>query len=58
MIEKTVNSLRELLNEADAPVTIAVKDGIEFENGFEAKEFAKLVGIELRPGDIAQEDLS
>lgn len=58
MIEKTVNSLRDLLNEADAPVTIAVKDGIEFENGFEAKEFAKLVGIELRPGDIAQEDLS
>lgn len=58
MIEKTVNSLRDLLNDADAPVTIAVKDGIEFENGFEAKEFAKLVGIELRPGDIAQDDPS
>ncbi len=56
MIEKTVNSLRELLNEADASVTIAVRDGIEFENGFEAKEFAKLAGVELRPGDITQED--
>ncbi|WP_218150140.1 anti-phage-associated DUF499 domain-containing protein [Neptunomonas qingdaonensis] len=54
MIEKIVNSLRDVLNEADAPVAIAVKDGIDFENGFEAKEFAKLVGIELRPGDIAQ----
>jgi hypothetical protein len=56
MIEKTVNSLRDLLNEADANVAIAVKDGIDFENGFEAKEFAKLVGIELRPGDIAQDE--
>ncbi|OEF00652.1 AAA family ATPase [Vibrio crassostreae 9ZC13] len=56
MIEKTVNSLRELLNEADAAVTVNVRDGIEFENGFEAKEFAKLAGIELRPGDVAQEE--
>ncbi|MBY6226422.1 DUF499 domain-containing protein [Ferrimonas balearica] len=56
MIEQTVNSLREVLNDQDASVTITVKDGIEFENGFEAKEFAKIVGIELRPGDIAQED--
>ena len=56
MIEKTVNSLRDVLNEADAHVAIAVKDGIDFENGFEAKEFAKLVGIELRPGDITQDE--
>ncbi|MCC5517983.1 DUF499 domain-containing protein [Vibrio splendidus] len=56
MIEKTVSSLRELLNEADATVTVKVSDGIEFENGFEAKEFAKLAGIELRPGDVAQEE--
>jgi hypothetical protein len=56
MIEKTVNSLRDVLNEVDAHVAISVKDGIDFENGFEAKEFAKLVGIELRPGDIAQDE--
>jgi hypothetical protein len=56
MIEQTVNSLRELLNEADASVTVKVSDGIDFENGFEAKEFAKLAGLELRPGDIAQDD--
>ncbi|EOB2784915.1 anti-phage-associated DUF499 domain-containing protein [Vibrio vulnificus] len=56
MIEKTVSSLRDLLNDADATVTVKVSDGIEFENGFEAKEFAKLAGIELRPGDVAQEE--
>ena len=56
MIEATVNSLRDVLNEADANVSIAVRDGIDFENGFEAKEFAKLVGIELKPGDVSQEE--
>ena len=55
MIETTINSLRDLLNEVDAPVTITVKDGIDFTNGFEAKEFAKLIGIELRSGDIVQD---
>ena len=56
MIEKTVNSLREVLNEADAQVTLSIKDGVEFESGFEAKEFAKIVGVELRPGDISQDE--
>ena len=56
MIENTINSLRDVLKEADAQVTISVKDGIEFENGFEAKEFAKLVGIELKPGDVSQDE--
>jgi hypothetical protein len=56
MIEATVNSLRDVLNEADANVSIAVRDGIDFESGFEAKEFARLVGIELKPGDIAQDE--
>lgn len=56
VIENTVNSLRHALNEVDANVSIAVKDGIDFENGFEAKEFAKLVGIDLRPGDITQNE--
>ncbi|MGR7919553.1 anti-phage-associated DUF499 domain-containing protein [Zobellella denitrificans] len=56
MIEATVNSLRAVLNEADANVSVAVRDGIDFENGFDAKEFAKLAGIELKPGDIAQSE--
>lgn len=56
MIEATVNSLRDVLNEVDANVSIAVRDGVDFENGFEAKEFARLVGIELKPGDISQDE--
>lgn len=56
MIEATINNLRDVIKEADANVSIAVKDGIDFENGFEAKEFAKLVGIELKPGDITQNE--
>ena len=56
MIEGTVNSLRDILQEAKAPVAINVSDGIQFESGFEAKEFAKIAGIELRPGDVAQEE--
>ena len=56
MIEGTVNSLRDILQEAQAPVAINVSDGIQFESGFEAKEFAKIAGIELRPGDVAQEE--
>lgn len=56
MIEAAANSLRDLLNEADANLAIKITDGIDFENGFEAKEFAKLVGIELKPGDLFQEE--
>jgi len=56
MIESTVNNLRDVIKEADANVSIAIKDGIDFENGFEAKEFAKLLGIELKPGDITQHE--
>ena len=55
MIEGVVNSLREVLHEDQAPVAIMISDGIQFDTGFEAKEFAKIVGVELRPGDIVQE---
>ena len=56
MIESTVNSLRAVLDEADANVSVAIREGIEFESGFDAKEFAKVAGIELKPGDIIQDD--
>ena len=56
MIEGIVNNLREVLKENDAQLAIMVTDGIDFENGFEAKEFAKLAGIELHPGDVTQEE--
>jgi hypothetical protein len=51
-----VNSLRDVLKEPDAPLNIAIADGIAFDTGFALKEFAKLAGIELKPGDINQEE--
>jgi hypothetical protein len=56
MIEGTVNSLREVLQETQAPVAITISDGIQFESGFEAKEFARIAGMELRPGDVVQQE--
>ena len=56
MIEGTVNCLREVLSEAQAPITITVSDGIQFDTGFEAKAFAELTAMQLRPGDVVQED--
>lgn len=56
MIEGVVNSLRQVLNEDQAPVALTIADGIQFDTGFAAKEFAKLVGMELKPGDVVQED--
>ncbi|MBY5501272.1 DUF499 domain-containing protein [Rhizobium leguminosarum] len=55
MIEGVVNSLREVLQEDQAPVAITISDGIQFENGFAVKEFAKIAGLDLRPGDLLQE---
>lgn len=57
MIEGTVNTLRELLGEADAPLSLTISDGITFENGFALKEFATLAGVELKPGDVSQDEI-
>lgn len=56
MIEGVVNSLRDVLQEPDAPLNIAIADGIAFDTGFALKEFSRLAGIELKPGDINQEE--
>ena len=55
MIEGVVNSLRQVLNEDQAPVAITIADSIQFDTGFAAKEFARLAGLELKPGDVIQE---
>ena len=55
MIESVVNSLREVLKEYEAPVAITITDGVDFENGFDVKEFARIAGLELKPGDLVQE---
>lgn len=56
IIEGVVNSLREVLGEPEALVNIAIADGVRFDTGFALKEFAKLAGIELKPGEVSQED--
>jgi len=55
IIEGVVNSLRDVLKEPDAPLHIAIADGVHFDTGFALKEFAKLAGIELKPGDVHQD---
>ena len=56
VIEGVANSIREVLKEPEALVNIAIADGIHFDTGFALKEFAKLAGIELKPGDVIQEE--
>ena len=55
MIEGVVESLRRVLNEAQATVNVTISDGIQFDNGFGLREFARMAGIELRAGDVSQE---
>ena len=55
MIEGVVSSLREVLQEDQAPVAITISDGVQFKNGFAVKEFAKIAGLDLKPGDVVQE---
>lgn len=55
-LEGVINGIREVLNEPEALVNIAIADGIHFDTGFALKEFAKLAGVELKPGDVSQEE--
>lgn len=56
VIEGAINSFRQILSEGQAMISITLNSGVTFESGFDAKEFSKLSGIELKPGDIVQED--
>ncbi len=51
MMEGVVNSLRDVLDDHAAQLAVTIADGIQFESGFDVKEFAKLASLELRPGD-------
>ena len=55
MIEGVVSSLRAVLHEDQAPVAITISSDIQFDTGFDARDFAQLAGFMLRPGDIVQE---
>ena len=56
VIEGAINSLRQVLNEEQALISVTVNSGATFESGFDAKDFSRLSGIELKPGDVLQED--
>jgi len=56
ILEGTINSIRDVLDEGDSVVSVSIADGIYFENGFDAKEFAQIAGVEIKPGDLVQED--
>lgn len=56
VIEGTITKLRDLLGEDQAPISVNVRSGVSFESGFEVREFAELAGIELKPGDVVQEE--
>ena len=56
MIEDTIKSLREVLQEDHSPVLITIKGSIHFENGFGLKEFVKIAGIELRRDEFTQNE--
>ena len=56
VIEAAINGLRKALGNEQEFVTVQIRSGAAFENGFDAKEFAKLSGLELRPGDVIQEE--
>src|SRR5690606_25369170 len=56
IIEGVVNGIRDVLNEPEALVNVAITSGIHFDTGFALKEFAKIAGVQLRPGDVSQEE--
>ena len=56
VIEGVVDGLRQVLQEDQAPLTITIATGIRFDTGFELKEFARIAGIELLPGDVIQDE--
>jgi hypothetical protein len=53
-MEIALNAIRQIVNDDNANVTIRIASGADFINGFEAKEFARLAGVELRPESIVQ----
>jgi len=55
MIESAISHLRSLLGDQQALVTVGIRGGAEFGNGFDAEEFAKVAGIHLQPGDVQQD---
>ncbi len=55
MLEETINTMRKVLNDDQAQVSITITGGIQFDNGYACKEFAELSGLQLKADDVIQE---
>jgi hypothetical protein len=54
ILEKVITALRENLGEPDALVQVTIRDGADFDKGFDLKRFAELAGIDLTPDKVEQ----
>ena len=54
ILEKVITTLRENLGEPDALVQVTIRDGADFDKGFDLKRFAELAGIDLTPDKVEQ----
>ena len=55
MLEETINTMRKVLNDDQAQISITITGGIQFDNGYACKEFAELSGLQLKADDVIQE---
>jgi len=53
-LEHLINDLRKHLQEPDALVQVKIRDGADFETGFDLKRFAEIAGIDLTPDKVEQ----
>lgn len=56
-IEKAIEGIRSALGNAEEAVTVTIKSGARFDSGMAIKDFAKVSGIELKPGDVIQDEV-
>ena len=54
MLEQVITALRQNLDEQDALVQLIIRDGANFETGFDLKAFAEIANIELTPDKVEQ----
>ena len=54
MLGRIINAMRENIGEPNALVQVTIRDGADFETGFDLKAFAELAGIELTPNKVEQ----
>jgi hypothetical protein len=54
MLKRVIGALRENINEPNALVQVNIRNGANFDTGFDLKAFAEIAGINLTPGNVEQ----